>query len=77
MSRFNFRRYDSFETQQFYGADEEFTKLIDALEGAGMLGGNITLDSTLLNRLLKLCKFYKECVEGLLVSMEEEIYENQ
>ena len=76
MNKFTFRKYDSFETQQFYNADEEFIKLINALEGCGMLGGNIILDSTMLNRLLKLCKYYKECVDGLLGSLEEVIDEN-
>lgn len=73
MKKYSFRSYDSHETQQFYMGDEAFTELLANLEGASRLEASLTMDKRSMNNVVQTLKFYKECVERLLDSLEEEV----
>ena len=75
MKEYHFSRWDSQEAQQFYAGDEAFTKFLTSLEGASNLMSSLTMDEQALSNAVQTLKFYKACVEGLLDSLEKEIYE--
>lgn len=77
MKEYHFRRWDSHETQQFYNGDEAFTKFLTDLEGASNLMSTLTMNEQGLSNAVQTLRFYKTCVDGLLDSLEKEIYERE